>query len=100
AAILNGNKADINVEPDRRRRWRLADVEKRSVEFVDSISGNTELRLELEREDGEAASRIERILDRFSALLSGEGGFDPPVVARDPHLGEPLDAPTDPDQPL
>ena len=100
SAILDVNEADISRESDRRWRWRLADVEEGTVEFMDSTPGNTELRLELEREDGEAAARIERIVDRFAALLSGEGGFDPPVVARDPHLGEPLDAPTDPDQPL
>src|SRR5690606_30296493 len=51
SAILDVNEADINRESDRRWRWRLADVEKGTVEFMDSTPGNTELRLELERED-------------------------------------------------
>lgn len=79
--------------------WSMGDVENGRLEFHDRGEGRGEARLEVERSDGSAGERIDSIVTRLSAALT-QPGLDPPVVARDPHQGEPPEAATDPDQPL
>ncbi|HEX2152448.1 MAG TPA: hypothetical protein VHL52_00530 [Acidimicrobiia bacterium] len=100
---LDADDVDVDVErvDGRTWEWTIGEVESGRIEFIDAGEGTGELVIDLERSDQSAGDRIRSIVNRFSRSVVGEsGGIDPPVVAIDPHQGEPPEAATDPDQPL
>lgn len=81
--------------------WTIGEVESGRIEFIDAGEETGELVIRLERTDESAADRIRSIVNRFTRSVAGDSdGIDRPVVADDPHQGEPPEAATDPDQPL
>lgn len=79
--------------------WEIGEVESGRIEFRDAGPERGAAEIEVTRTDGSAGHRAGSIVDRLADELTGPG-MDPPVVARDPHQGQPPEASTDPDQPL
>jgi hypothetical protein len=98
---LDENDVDVERVDGRTWEWTIGEVESGRIEFIDAGEGTGELVIDLERSDESAGDRIRSIVNRFSRSVVGESGdIDRPVVAIDPHQGEPPEAATDPDQPL
>lgn len=100
--ILDPDKEDdVRLEKvgDLAWTWEIGEVESGRIEFRDAGPEQAAAEIEVSRPDGSAGNRAGSIVDRLADELSGPG-LDPPVVARDPHQGEPPEASTDPDQPL
>lgn len=101
AILAPDNADDLSLEKvgDLAWTWELGKVESGRIEFRDAGPEQGAAEIEVTRTDGSARQRAGSIVERLAGELSGHG-MDPPVVAEDPHQGEPPEAPTDPDQPL
>lgn len=97
--VADGDAAHLEKVDDLTWTWTIGEVESGRIGFRDSGPEQGTAEIEVRRADGSAAPRAGSIVDRLAGELSGQG-LDPPVVARDPHQGEPPEASTDPDQPL
>lgn len=100
-SILAPDDGAINLEKvdDLVWAWEIGGSESGRIEFRDAGPEQGGAEIEVSRTDGSAGERAGSIIDRLARVVSGVG-IDPPVVARDPHQGEPPEASTDPDQPL
>lgn len=79
--------------------WSLGDAESGRIEFRDAGEESGEFIIDIDRPGGGVDDRLRSILDGFARAVAG-AGLDRPVVADDPHQGEPAEAATDVDQPL
>lgn len=79
--------------------WQMGQVEVGRLRFRDAGARRGEADIEISRSDTSATHRLRDVVDGLSDILQ-EAGLDPPVVARDPHAGEPPEAATDREQPL
>jgi len=79
--------------------WRLGDTESGRIEFRDAGEEIGEFIIDIDRLDDDGAARLRSIVNGFTRAAAG-AGVDRPVVAADPHQGEPVEAATDEDQPL
>lgn len=95
----DGDAVHLEKLDDLTWTWTIGEVESGRIGFRDSGPERGAAEIEVTRTDGSAGPRTGSIVDRLAGELAGRG-LDPPVVARDPHQGEPPEASTDPDQPL
>lgn len=79
--------------------WSIDDQESGRIEFRDAGEEVGEFIIDIDRLDRDDSDRLRSIVNRFTRAVAGDG-IDRPVVAADPHQGEPTEAVTDEDQPL
>lgn len=94
-----GSSLSVERVDDLAWQWRLGEIETGRIEFRDAGEDEGEFVIQLDRSDGSEPDRLRSIVNRFSQAASGEG-IDRPVVAADPHQGEPAEASTEKEQPL
>lgn len=96
---IDGDAVRLVKVDDLTWTWTIGEVESGRIGFRASGPEHGAAEIEVNRTDESARQRTGSIVDRLAGELSGQG-LDPPVVAEDPHQGEPPEASTDPDQPL
>ncbi|HLU53642.1 MAG TPA: hypothetical protein VK011_08635 [Acidimicrobiia bacterium] len=90
---------EIQKVDDMAWEWSLGERESGRIEFRDAGEDIGEFIIDVDRRDGNEAARLRQIVNGFTRAAAGPG-LDRPVVAVDPHRGEPAEADTDEDQPL